>query len=299
MDECGGLVYAVRKGSQADGPGVRTVVLFKGCSFSCWWCSEPGLQSFAEELAVGEKRCVRCGSCVATCTTGAAHEEQLADGSTRVSIDRGICIVCGRCIDHCAGEGRAIVGRHMSVTEVLDQIAPQEGVTFGGGEPLMQIEFLSGLLKASKALGIHTAVDTSGYAPWEVLERIRADVDLFLYNLKIMDEARHREFSGLSNAPILENLRRLAECGQRILLRMPLIPGVNDDVANLAALASFAASLPNIDGVEMLPYLQTGPEKYELFGRPYPDQIARQPVAAQTAAALDIFLTHGLTARVV
>lgn len=276
--ENNGLVFDILKGSLQDGPGVRTTVLFKGCSLSCWWCPNPELQSPATELVVRQGRCVRCGTCVSVCPMDAAQvDEPVGDGRNHYSVNREVCIVCGTCIDGCEGYARELVGRQMTVNEVMQEIEQNlpeiktgnGGVTFGGGEPLMQSHFLGDLLKACKASGIHTAVDTSGYTPWLVIDRVRADVDLFLYDLKFIDSDRHRQFTGLPNEIILENLRRLSALGQRIILRIPVIPGINDDAENLTAIVDFASILPHLQGIELLPYRHSAREKYERLGKPY------------------------------
>jgi pyruvate formate lyase activating enzyme len=157
------------------------------------------------------------------------------------------------------------------------------GVTFSGGEPLAQPEFLGVLLEACRRAGIHTAVDTCGYAPWSVLDAIRDDVDLFLYDLKLMDDQQHRRLTGVSNRTILQNLRRLSEDGAAIVLRLPVIPGINDDLDNVRALAAFAAALPHLQGIDLLPYHPTAVDKYARMNRAYGLQATRPPDAEQLA----------------
>lgn len=300
MDERSGMIYDIRKGSRLDGPGERTVVLFKGCSMDCWWCTHPELQSPGVELAFDETRCVRCGTCVTLCPVDAARQEDWGRGGGPVSYRQEVCIVCGACIGPCEGGARSLVGRRMTAAEVLAQIEPdaaalrqQGGVTFGGGEPLMQAAFLGDLLRACRALGLHTAVDTAGYAPWDAFERVRGDVDLFLYEIKLMDSELHRSFTGVPNEAVLSNLRRLAGSGAGgsgsggVIVRVPLIPGVTDGEANLHAAARFCAGLPGVNRVELVPYQKVGAEHFTRAG------------AAASAQAVDIFAAAGLSARVV
>lgn len=170
-----------------------------------------------------------------------------------------------------------MIGRRMSVNDIMNTIERDRtfyeesggGVTFSGGEPLAQPAFLGELLRACKKLDIHTAVDTSGYASWEIVERIRPYVDLFLYDLKLMDDDRHRQYTGVSNRRILENLRRLTECGQAIIIRFPLIPGVNDDQENIHCLGDFLSALPGLDRVDVLPYHPSAMGKYERLALSY------------------------------
>jgi pyruvate formate lyase activating enzyme len=168
------------------------------------------------------------------------------------------------------------------------------GVTLSGGEPMLQVAFAAALLRGAKARGYHTALDTCGFAPWASFEHLRGFVDLFLYDLKLMDDARHRRFTGVSNAPILENLRSLAAHGHHIVLRVPVIPDINDDVENLEALATFAAGLPRLAGLDLLPYHPAGIDKYARLDRTYalPDTAA--PSAQRMAEIARLLGGHGL-----
>lgn len=300
------MVYAIHKGSLQDGPGMRTVVLFKGCSFSCWWCPNPELQSPAQELELTEGRCVRCGSCISNCTTQAVYEDGASADAQHYSINREICIVCGACISGCAGHAREIAGTCMTVADVMEQIAPDApllkqsggGVTFSGGEPLLQSEFLNRLLEACKALGIHTMVDTSGYTPWAFLDQIRTKVDLFLFDLKLMDEERHWQFTGLPNSLILENLKMLAQMKHRIILRVPVIPGINDDVENMNAVIQFAGQLAHLDQVILVPFQQIAPERYQRLGRPDSSAALQAPEQAYMDDLRRRFQESGLSTTI-
>ena len=283
-----GIVFDIRRYAVHDGPGIRTTVFFKGCALSCWWCHNPESQDPGPEVIVRPDRCIRCGACVAACDRGAAL--LTPDGP---DADRDRCRGCEThvCAAVCYAEAREVAGRAVSVEEVASLAARDlpfyedsgGGVTLSGGEPLLQHEFAAALLAALKARGIHTALDTCGHAPWEAIERLRGDVDLFLYDVKLMDEERHRRFTGVGNRRILENLRALSAGGHRIVLRVPVIPGVNDDDANVGAMAAMAASLPRVDGVDLLPYHRTGVDKYVRLDRTY--QLAQTDVPSR--AALD------------
>lgn len=276
MTELHGLIFDIRKFSLHDGPGIRTTVFFKGCPLSCWWCHNPESQSTASELMVWEGRCIRCGACVTTCALEAVSPDGAEMAPERFVTDRDVCIACGTCVGTCTADARELVGQRKTVPEVMAEIERDVvffedsggGVTFSGGEPLLQRQFLAALLKACKALDIHTAVDTSGYATWKAIDSIRADTDLFLYDLKLMDDTRHRQFTGVPNGLILHNLRALSERGHAIIIRLPVVPGVNDDAANLHAIAGFAAGLPHLERVDILPYHPSALGKYERLGKP-------------------------------
>lgn len=267
-----GIIFDLKKFAIHDGPGIRTTVFFKGCPLSCWWCHNPEGQSFEQELMFEERKCRGCGACLQACAQGAIS---MADGS--LSIDKESCTLCGACVEACHPEALRLIGREVTAEEVMEEIERDRifydssggGATFSGGEPLSQPEFLHSLLRACKAREIHTTVDTSGYAPWEVLREIAADADLFLYDLKLMDDGEHRKFTGVSNELILENLRLLSEAGGAIIVRVPIVPEVNDDEAAISRIGQFLASLPTSPIVDILPYHRVGTEKYRRLSRLY------------------------------
>ncbi|MBE0698802.1 MAG: glycyl-radical enzyme activating protein, partial [Anaerolineaceae bacterium] len=266
-----GTIFDIRKFSLHDGPGIRTTVFFKGCPLSCWWCHNPESQSFQSDIMLWETRCISCGECVAHCLRGAIVKVEGVDGHTRFITNRGSCTRCGDCIEACTAEAREKVGRRVTVADVLRDVERDRafyeesggGVTFSGGEPLAQAEFLQALLEACRKVELHTAVDTSGYAPWSTFEKIIPLTDLFLYDVKLMDEAAHRRFTGVPNGLILSNLQALSARGARIILRLPVIPGINDGADNLREFGEFAARLPHLERVDLLPYHPSAEGKYE------------------------------------
>jgi len=264
-----GRVFNIQKYSVQDGPGIRTTVFLKGCPLACVWCHNPESISRHPEVLLVDARCQSCGECARVCPT-------TPDRSPTASVPVGsdYCIRCGTCVDACPSDARRTAGRETTVKEVMtdvmrDRIFYEDsggGVTFSGGEPLAQPEFLAGLLIAARAGGLHTAVDTSGFASPVHLLGIAPLTDLFLFDLKLMDDARHRRFTGVSNRLILDNLTALARIHGALWIRMPIIPGVNDADDDLVAAARFIATLAGVQRVSLLPYHATGVAKHRQLG---------------------------------
>jgi pyruvate formate lyase activating enzyme len=267
-----GTIFDIKKFSIHDGPGIRTTIFFKGCPLSCWWCHNPESQTPEPEVMLWPDRCIRCGACISVCKQGATTWD-----SESIAIDREKCTRCGACVEVCHAEARRIAGQEMTVAQVMAEIERDipfydesgGGATFSGGEPMMQRDFLLALLRACRQREIHTAVDTCGFSTWEALDTIREHVNLFLYDLKLMDPAQHRAFTGVSNESILSNLQALSRHGHAIVLRVPLIPGVNDDDENIRQTGAFAADLPHLERVDILPYHRAGIDKYHRLDKDY------------------------------
>jgi pyruvate formate lyase activating enzyme len=296
-----GIVFDIKRFSIHDGPGIRTTVFFKGCPLDCAWCHNPESKTAERERMFWEGRCIRCGACQAAC-----EQEAIAfDGAYPITYEER-CTLCGSCVQACHAEARQIIGREMTVSQVMSEIERDVafydesggGVTFSGGEPLMQPEFLRQLLRACREQEIHTAVDTCGFAPWEVLESLRNDVGLFLYDIKLLDDARHRQFTGMSNTLILSNLRALAARGHHLIVRVPVIPGINDDQESLNQVGAFASTLANLDRLDILPYHHTAASKYERLGKSYDLSRLRPPTEERMAEIAETLGAFGLQIRI-
>ena len=295
-----GIIFDIKKYAINDGPGIRTTVFFQGCPLSCWWCHNPESQARIPTLMYRANRCVLCGECAVVCPQNGIQ----VNGSAQT--DRSKCDVCGTCAETCYYGAREVSGREVTIEEVLVEIERETpfhdqsggGVTFSGGEPLMQRSFLLALLRACRERDIHTVVDTSGYTTWEALDSVRGFVNLFLYDLKLMDNQRHIQYTGVSNEPILRNLKLLSEHGHPLYVRIPLIPGVNDDDANLRQSAEMLASLPNVTGVELMGYHDIAAAKYEALGMPYQLNGTKPPTAEHMQQAGSILEEYGLKVKV-
>lgn len=252
-----------------DGPGIRTTVFLKGCLLSCWWCHNPEGLHRGIEMAYRVERCTLCGECIDACP-----QRALALEETKVVRDEDQCVVCATCATECYGGAREQIGREITVEELLTELLKDRvfydesggGVTFSGGEPLLQYDFLLAALKASKEAGLHTVLETSGLAATDHLDQVCAYTDLFLYDVKMVDEERHKRFTGVSNHRILENLRHLASTDNAVTVRVPLIPGVNDDDGNIDALAALLSELGTVRDVHLLPYHAGAAGKYRSLG---------------------------------
>lgn len=296
-----GWLFDVRRFSLHDGPGIRTTVFLKGCPLRCSWCHNPESQSPHAQLLHRHERCLHCGACLQACTVGAIER----DGE-QLRTDPAACDLCGACADACPAEARVLVGREASVGEVLrelerDRVFYDEsggGATLSGGEPLAQPAFTRALLHGCRERGIHTALDTAGYADADVLLDLAAHADLVLYDLKHTDADAHRRGTGVSNDVILANLRRLLTGGHDVIVRIPLVPGFNDAPADLQATAAFLATLDPLPPVQLLPFHAAATAKYTRFGLRYPHAGSAPQTPAQLEAAKGGFERVGVPVRV-
>lgn len=278
-----GVVFDIQKYSMHDGPGVRTLVFLKGCPLRCKWCSNPESISSVFQVMCLADQCVSCGRCIDVCPSGVHKMLAVSNGQPQHQVDRmATCIGCGACTKSCSAKALRIAGKEMTVDEVVNVIMEDQffyltsggGVTIGGGEPTFQPAFAGAILRQARLNGVHTAMETCGQSTWEIYQELAPYTDLFLYDLKHIDSDRHKANTGVGNERILDNLTRLLEFGSNVLVRMPLIVGVNDDVESLSGaltwLEKTANGATNLKGVEVLPYHRLGESKYHQLGQEYP-----------------------------
>jgi len=265
-----GLVFDIQRFSIHDGPGIRTIVFLKGCPLSCRWCSNPESQKLKPVIMYQEMNCIHCGRCIVACKKGAISI------NNKGFINRDICTACGECVNVCPASALTMKGRKMTVEQVVKELKKDAttyrrsggGITLSGGEPLVQSDFSKEIFKACKAQGWHTAIETTGYAKAEIIEKVFPYVDLALMDIKNIDSNIHKEYTGVSNEIILENVKRVSKI-TKVIVRVPVIPEFNSSDESIFKISKFVKTLNNIDTIHLLPYHTYGQNKYELLGREY------------------------------
>lgn len=296
IGETAGLVFDIQRFSVQDGPGIRTTVFLKGCRLTCLWCSNPESKAPHPTLIVREIKCRRCGACVEACPEGAIA---LCEDEGR-EIDWVRCSQCLLCVEACQYGSLNACGRTMQVAEVVDEVVADRvfyetsngGVTFSGGEPLWQVDFLRFLLMACKEERLHTALDTSGCARWQDIEGLLRFVDLVLYDVKHLDPLEHRRVTGAGNELILENLRRVAKT-TATWLRVPLIAGFNDSEQHISGVVELAKEI-GAERVSLLPYHEGGKVKSGQIGEAYGFSEGRTPTGEHIAELKKIAERKGM-----
>lgn len=294
------LITDIQRFSVHDGPGIRTTVFLKGCNLSCRWCHNPETISPRPQLQVFPNRCIGCSACVKACPRG-AHVE--ADG--RRKFDRSRCAACGACSATCYAGVLTMVGREMSVESVLAEVLSDEefylssggGITLSGGEPLMQPQAVGELLAACKARGLHTAIETNLAYPWPLLEALLPNLDLVMADIKLMDQEAHHRWTGASNEQVLANALTLSRTPTPLIIRTPVIGGVNADILEIGAIADFVAGFRNLQYYELLAYHPLGTGKYQSLGLEYPACELAQPDRQVMSALADEARKRGIQVR--
>lgn len=265
-----GIIFDIQRCSLYDGPGIRTTVFLKGCPLRCKWCHNPESQDYQPEIMFFEEKCAFCSACTAACKAGSHN---IADG--KHIYDRSRCEKCGLCVKTCPYEVLQWKGKELGIDEVLSEVEKDwdyylnsgGGVTLSGGEPMAQFEFALALLSAVKTMGIHTCMETCGFAPLENFKRILSQVDIFLFDYKATNPEIHKELTGVTNDLILSNLDHIYSNGRPIILRCPLIPGVNDSDEHLWGIARLSDKYPNLAGIEIMAYHNMGISKAKRIGK--------------------------------
>ena len=268
-NETKGLIFNIQRYSIHDGPGIRTTVFLKGCPLRCFWCQNPESQKVKAEILLDRNKCASCGQCVTACPSGA--NVLTPDG---VKMMRDKCTGCGQCVDVCPNEARRLAGKYVTVDEVMEEILRDRifyensggGVTLSGGEPLMQADFALHLLCRCKEEGLHTALDTCGYAPWETIQKLLKYTDLVLYDIKCLDATKHSNATGKPNELIIKNAKIIAG-SKEMWIRVPLVPGFNDSEGEVRAVVSYVKKEMGSKKIDLHCYNRLGEGKYDRLDR--------------------------------
>jgi len=266
------FITNIARGSLHDGPGVRTVIYFKGCSLKCKWCHNPETLSAQKQILYTPTKCIHCGKCIEVCP-----EHHKIQGNDMLFL-RDNCTVCGKCVNVCPALALSLCGEEMTVSELFEEIlkdlhyytASGGGVTFSGGECLLHPQFIAEIAKICKDNKIHTTVESAFFAPWQNIETVLPFVDLFFADLKIADSENHRKFTGQDNSLIIENITKLSTKHSNIILRIPVIPGVNDSDDDIVAFSKIIKTFgKGIRKIELLKYNNLAESKYDILGKEY------------------------------
>ncbi len=294
------VITDIQRFSVHDGPGIRTIVFFKGCPLRCQWCQNPETWNRGPELMYYPDLCLHCGNCVSSCTTGA-----LSLSGSGITINRNFCLHCGACASSCYSDALKIAGQLMSVSEVLETVlrdlvfyqSSGGGLTLSGGECTTYPLFIKSLLQQAKEIGIHTAIETCGFGDYSRYLSILPYLDLILFDIKVPTPHKDIKFTGQSFESIIDNLQHICTFGKAVILRYPMIPGVNDDEQTLHTIARIATK-NHISELHILPFHQLGSGKWTALSRNYSCECVQSPSEEQIAHAKSVFEASGLLVNV-
>lgn len=293
-----GIIFNIQKFSLHDGPGIRTVIFFKGCPLKCKWCANPEGQSSKIQILYDKEKCIGCKKCIAICPSSA-----ISNKNNEIFIENSLCSGCLSCVINCPGHALKSEGENKTVTEILDiclqdKVFYEEsggGITLSGGEALMHPDFALAILKSLKGCNIHTAIETTGFAAPEIFDKVTDYIDLLLFDIKHWNEKKHIEGTGVSNKLILENMKRAIASGKKVLPRLPVIPGFNNTLEDAIG---FVQRLHEVGAnkVQLLPFHQFGEKKYDMLGKEYSFSDIPALHEEELAEFRQIFIDNGIHA---
>jgi pyruvate formate lyase activating enzyme len=296
------MVFDIQKFSVHDGPGIRTIVFLKGCPLRCKWCANPESNNEDPDLLYYPNKCIGCGKCIDTCDEGAI---KTVEGMVR--FDRERCKQCLKCARQCFAGARKVFGKSMSVEEVLKDVEQDiifyecsgGGLTFSGGEPLLWPNFIAELGGVMKARGVHNAIETCGYFPAKHFAATKHVIDLVLFDIKIIDDEAHKMYCGASNKTVLENFKAIVSSSMPVVVRMPIVPGINDSDSTLNATCDFLLPYKNaMKQIHLLPYHNLGVAKFDAMGRPYMLPDTEAPTAERMHEIKERFKKRGFHVKI-
>lgn len=295
-----GIIFNIQRYSIHDGPGIRTLIFFKGCPLRCLWCSNPESQKSSPEILFSKTKCIGCGKCAEVCPKNAIIK------STDKRINRDICDLCLKCVETCYAEALENAGKKMTIEEIIKEIEKDRpfyeksggGITVSGGEPLMQPKFLKELLKICKERNINTAIETCGYVKWPIFKEVLEFVDLVLMDLKHMDSRSHEKLTGKKNEIILENIKNIAKLKKPMIIRFPLIPTYNDSIENIRKIGEFVKNLGGVDEINIIPFHRFGESKYEKLDREWTISDIKPPTQEYLEEIKKLLENYGLKVKI-
>jgi len=298
------MIYKIERLAVYDGPGIRTVIFLKGCPLSCLWCTSPESQKTDPEIGFWPEKCTQCGACADACRSGAIEQTHNKD----MVFNRRICRNNGDCVNACRFDARNMIGWKTSADRVIQELEKDTvfyhrsrgGITLSGGEPVFQPQFSAAILKKAVEMGFHTAIETCAYSNWQPFALILEHLDLAYVDIKQMNSSTHQLLTGKGNDMILDNIRRLDKAFPHIdlILRVPVIPGYNDEKNNIIETAEFASGLKTLKRIELLPYHRYGVSIYPVIGKEYALTRIRPPELRQVECLKEIIRRYGIAVQI-